>query len=96
MNIVPVAYEDDHFAAVIKPQGMLTVRMGSVQAPGPALSSCIKHTLRMPRIPGVYRILTSTQPRVCSVLQRVPCAQHCLQGPDTKVGIVEKRRHLKC
>lgn len=48
---LPVAYEDDHIAAVIKPQGMLTVRMGQARA-GPAVSSCIKHTLQMPRIPG--------------------------------------------
>lgn len=46
-----VAYEDDHIAAVVKPQGMLTVRMGATRD-GPALSSCIKHTLTMPQIPG--------------------------------------------
>lgn len=77
VHIVPVAYEDDHFAAVIKPQGMLTVRMGSVQAPGPALSSCIKHTLTMPRIAGVCTASSiNKQPQVSK-----PVLLHCADSP---------------
>lgn len=58
-----IAYEDEHFAAVVKPQGMLTVRMGTSR-PGLVLSSCIKHTLTMPRIPGAVHVLIIACPRL--------------------------------
>jgi 23S rRNA-/tRNA-specific pseudouridylate synthase len=47
-----VAYEDDHMAAVVKPQGMTTIHMGTRKYDGLSVASCIKHVLKMPRLPG--------------------------------------------
>eukprot|EP00892_Ulva_mutabilis_P006064 jgi/Ulvmu1/382/UM001_0389.1 len=50
-----VAYEDDHIAAVVKPQGMPTIKMGTHKAGLSAAAECIKFCLTMPSIPGVLR-----------------------------------------
>lgn len=47
-----VAYEDDHIAAIVKPQGMPTITMGKRMTSQPSATECIKYFLTMPAIPG--------------------------------------------
>lgn len=48
-----VAYEDDHVAAVVKPQGIPTIHMGEKKAGQVAAAECIKYCITMPAIPGM-------------------------------------------
>jgi 23S rRNA-/tRNA-specific pseudouridylate synthase len=48
-----VAFEDDHFGAVVKPQGIPTMQMG-LHTATPSAAECIKFVLSMPRIPGAH------------------------------------------
>lgn len=52
-TLLEVAYQDDHIAAVVKPQGMPTIKMGTHKANQISASQCIKYCLTMPAIPGV-------------------------------------------